>query len=61
MKSDDGTSFICAHWTRQDHRAKMAHVFKQEFSASVDKMPSWTWMYKVMDWVATKDMVVLQG
>ena len=24
-------------------------------------MPSRTWMYKVMDWVATKDMVTLAG
>ena len=39
----------------------MARAFKQEFSASVDKMPFWTWMYKVMDWVATKDMVTLAG
>ena len=39
----------------------MARAFKQEFSASVDKMPSRTWMYKVMDWVATKDMVSLAG
>ena len=38
-----------------------ARAFKQEFSASVDKMPSQTWMYKVMDWVATKDMVSLAG
>ena len=46
---------------RKNHRAKMARAFKQEFSASVDKMPSRTWMYKVMDWVATKDMVSLAG
>ena len=61
VKLDDGTSFICPHWIHKNHRAKMAHAFKQEFSASVDKMPSRTWMYKVMDWVATKDMVTLAG
>ena len=59
MKLDDGTSFICPHWICKNHRAKMARAFKQEFSASVDKMPSRTRMYKVMDWVAT--MVTLAG
>jgi len=61
VKLDDGTSFICPPWIRKNHRVKMARAFKQEFSASVDKMPSRTWMYKVMDWVATKDMVTLTG
>ena len=36
VKLDDGTSFICPHWIRKNHRAKMARAFKQEFSASVN-------------------------
>ena len=46
----DDTSFICPQWIRQSHRSKMARAFKQEFSEKVEKMPSRTWMYKVMDW-----------
>ena len=34
---------------------------KQEFQNQINKMPSKTWMYKVMDWVASKDMVSLAG
>ena len=58
---DDGTSFICPQWIRKSHRAKMARAFKQEFSDKVAKMPSRTWMYKVMDWIGKKDMVSLAG
>ena len=54
---DDGTSFICPQWIRKSHRAKMARAFKQEFSDKVQKMPSRTWMYKVMDWIGKKHMV----
>ena len=39
----------------------MARAFKQEFSDKVAKMPSRTWMYKVMDWIGKKDMVSLAG
>ena len=48
-------------WIRKSHRAKMARAFKQEFSDKVQKMPSRTWMYKVMDWIGKKDMVSLAG
>ena len=39
----------------------MIRAFKKEFSNQLEKMPSRTWMYKVMDWVAKKDMVSLAG
>ena len=39
----------------------MIRAFKQEFQKAIIKMPSKTWMYKVMDWVASKDMVSLAG
>ena len=61
VDAGDGTSFICPQWIRKSHRAKMACVFKQEFSDKVAKMPSRTWMYKVMDWIGKKDMVSLAG
>ena len=61
VEVDDGTSFVCPQWIRKNHRAKMARAFKQEFSEKVVKMPSRTWMYKVMDWIGKKDMVSLAG
>ena len=61
VDAGDGTSFICPQWIRKSHRAKMARAFKQEFSDKVAKMPSRTWMYKVMDWIGKKDMVSLAG
>ena len=61
FKVDDGTSFICPSWIRKSHRAKMIRAFKSEFTGQVEKMPSRTWMYKVMDWITKKDMVSLAG
>ena len=61
IKNEDGTAFICPQWIRKNHRAKMIRAFKQEFQKAIIKMPSKTWMYKVMDWVASKDMVSLAG
>ena len=61
IKNEDGTAFICPQWIRKNHRAKMIRAFKKEFSNQIEKMPSRTWMYKVMDWVAKKDMVSLAG
>ena len=57
IKNEDDTAFICPQWIRKNHRAKMIRAFKQEFQNQINKRPSKTWMYKVMDWVATKDMV----
>ena len=42
-------------------QSQMARAFKQEFSDKVAKMPSITWMYKLMDWIGKKDMVSLAG
>ena len=39
----------------------MIRAFKSEFTGQVEKMPSRTWMYKVMDWITKKDMVSLAG
>ena len=63
IKNEDGTAFICPdpQWIRKNHRAKMIRAFKQEFQNQIKKMPSKTWMYKVMDWVATKDIASLAG
>ena len=61
IKNEDGTAFICPQWIRKNHLAKMIRAFKQEFQNQINKMPSRTWMYKFMDWVATKDMVCLAG
>ena len=58
---DDGKSFVCPSWIRKSHRAKMICAFKSEFTGQVKKMPSRTWMYKVMDWITNKDMVSLEG
>ena len=43
----------------KSHRVKMARAFKQEFSEKLEKIPSRTWMHKVMDWIDKKDMVSL--
>ena len=53
IKNEDGTAFICPQWIRKNHRAKMIRAFKKEFSNQIEKMPSRTWMYKVM-WQARK-------
>ena len=62
-KLDDGSSFICPQWIRKNHRAKMVRAFKQEFlqPRTVEDLPLRTWMYKVMDWVAKKDMKSMAG
>ena len=44
-----------------NHHAKMIWAFKLMFTGTVKKMPSKTWMCKVMDWVRKKDMASLAG
>ena len=61
IKNEDGTAFICPQWIRKNYRAKMIRAFKQEFSNQTEKMPSRTWMYKMIGWVAKKDMLSLVG
>jgi hypothetical protein len=60
-KLESGEELILPNWIRKSHRAKLMRMFVSEFKDILPKMPSRTWMYKTMDWVASRDMVTLAG
>jgi hypothetical protein len=60
-KLECGDQFLLPNWIRKSHRAKLMRAFVAEFQEIIPKMPSRTWMYRTMDWVASRDMVSLAG